>query len=299
MSSGEMSMDTIMEDEDSFVSNTNAIIYASSDISGWTHSLISDNNIPNSSYSANVDDRQQQISTADDDSMIVSSGASSSWALCNNRLKSRGGSEFSSGLLLDTGRTVKEETRVKLVNTLMVCAEAIQENNLSLADVLISDIKRLRARLEWLKQKAEDCDHGPNKKEANHNGSDFMNRTNEAWHSTMFDLLENSEWTKRNSLGLEIAGQYLGREIYNLVACEGTERVVRHETLCQWRVRFHSTGFNLVPLSSNTYRHANLLLALNTNEEGYRVEVKDGCLMLSWHSRPLITTSAWRLCGQV
>ncbi|KAH0779220.1 hypothetical protein KY290_005647 [Solanum tuberosum] len=131
-------MDTIMEDEDSFVSNTNAIIYASSDISGWTHSLISDNNIPNSSSSANVDDRQQQISTAaaGGDSMIVSSGASSSWfnnnnkqiddhqeirifnvdfrALCNNRLKSRGGSEFSSGLLLDTGRTVKEETSASL-----------------------------------------------------------------------------------------------------------------------------------------------------------------------------------------
>ncbi|KAH0779219.1 hypothetical protein KY290_005646 [Solanum tuberosum] len=123
MSSREMSMDTIMEDEDSFVSNTDAIIYAASDISGWTHSLISDNNIPNSS------------------------------ALCNNRLKSRGGSEFSSGLLLDTGRTVKEETSVKLVNTLMACAEAIQENNLSLADVLISDIKRLGARLDWPKQK--------------------------------------------------------------------------------------------------------------------------------------------------
>ncbi|KAK6778434.1 hypothetical protein RDI58_025152 [Solanum bulbocastanum] len=79
MSSREMSMDTIMEDEDSFVSNTNAIIYASSDISGWTHSLISDNNIPNSSSSTSVDDRQQQISTAGDggggdDSMIVSSG---------------------------------------------------------------------------------------------------------------------------------------------------------------------------------------------------------------------------------
>lgn len=69
--------------------------------------------------------------------------------------------------------------------------------------------------------------------EANHNGSDFMNRTNEAWHSTMFDFLENSEWTKHGTLGLEIAGQHLGREIYNLVSCKGTKRVVRHETLSQ------------------------------------------------------------------
>lgn len=55
MSSTEISMENIIEDEDededSFVSNTNAIIYAASGISGWTQSLISDNNIPNSSSS--------------------------------------------------------------------------------------------------------------------------------------------------------------------------------------------------------------------------------------------------------
>ncbi|MTV29308.1 GRAS family protein, partial [Nitriliruptoraceae bacterium ZYF776] len=28
---------------------------------------------------------------------------------------------------------------------------------------------------------------------------------------------------------------------------------------------------------------------------GYRVEENNGCLMLGWHTRPLITTSAWKL----
>ncbi|KAH0720693.1 hypothetical protein KY290_005652 [Solanum tuberosum] len=135
MSSREVSMDTIMEDEDSFVSDTDAIIYAASDISGWTQSLISDNNITNSSSSTSVDHRQQQISTAGGDSMIVSSNASSSWfnnnnkqidnqqevkifnvdfrALCNNTC---GGSEFRP----DTGRTVNEESSVRLVNELLM-----------------------------------------------------------------------------------------------------------------------------------------------------------------------------------
>ncbi|WMV52000.1 hypothetical protein MTR67_045385 [Solanum verrucosum] len=115
----------IMEDEESFVSETDAIIYAASDMSGWTHSLISDNNIPNSSSSTSVYEhqQQQQISTAacdDDDSMFVSSSASYSWfktnkqiddhqeirifnvdfrALCNNTC---GGSELHGGLLPDT-----------------------------------------------------------------------------------------------------------------------------------------------------------------------------------------------------
>ncbi|XP_049399618.1 DELLA protein GAI-like [Solanum stenotomum] len=503
MSSREMSMDTIMEDEDSFVSNTNAIIYAASDMSGWTHSLISDNNIPNSSSSTSVDDRQQQISTAGggggDDSMIVSSSASSSWfnnnkqiddhqeirifnvdfrALCNTS----GGSEFRGHLLPDTGRTVNEETSIRLVNALMACAEAIQENNLTLADVLNSQLRRLtiggamkkvatyftdalyhkihrmnprdivesfystdqllhmsfyescpllkfahfsanqsileafadskrvhvidfslNQGLQWpallqalalrpggppafrlsgisgqpkshdgsdplrevgfkLAQFAESIgvefefcgfmvhtladleapmlNIRPSnvetvavnsvfelhrlfsipgafeevldlikqiqpkivtiaEQEANHNGSCYMNRIKEAWlyYSTMFNVLENSESTQTNNRDLDMEEQYLGREIYNLVACEGTKRIVRHETLSQWRVRFNSAGFNLVPLGSNMYRNANMLLALFTNEEGYRVEEKDGCLMLSWHSRPLITTSAW--CGYV
>ncbi|XP_055810952.1 uncharacterized protein LOC129880784 [Solanum dulcamara] len=89
MSSRDMSMDTIMEDDESFVSNTNATIYGASYISVRTESLISGPNIPNST-STSEDDcyQQQQISTAaggggggDDttDDLIVSSCASSNW----------------------------------------------------------------------------------------------------------------------------------------------------------------------------------------------------------------------------
>nr|XP_018623443.1 uncharacterized protein LOC108943631 isoform X1 [Nicotiana tomentosiformis] len=94
MSYREMSMDTIMEDDrDSFVSNTDAIIYAASDISGWTQSLISDPNIPNSSNSTSVDDHHHhQISTAagggSDDLKIISSSASSSESKNNSNKQS-------------------------------------------------------------------------------------------------------------------------------------------------------------------------------------------------------------------
>ncbi|KAK4353042.1 hypothetical protein RND71_028560 [Anisodus tanguticus] len=58
-----MSMDTIMEEDDSSLSNTDAIIYGSYDISARTESLISDPNIPNSS-STNEHDHHQQILVA-------------------------------------------------------------------------------------------------------------------------------------------------------------------------------------------------------------------------------------------
>ncbi|XP_055808777.1 zinc finger protein ZAT9-like [Solanum dulcamara] len=88
-----MSMDTLMEDSDYSVSNTDAIIYAASDISGWTESLISDPNIPNSSSTSEDEYQQQhqQISTAavvgsgdNDDLMIIVSSDESSNSTNNN-----------------------------------------------------------------------------------------------------------------------------------------------------------------------------------------------------------------------
>ncbi|KAI3451281.1 hypothetical protein Pfo_007946 [Paulownia fortunei] len=133
--------------------------------------------------------------------------------------------------------------------------------------------------------------------EANHNGNVFLDRFNEALHyySTMFDSLESSGLTQPNSQDLVMTEVYLGRQICNVVACDGAERVERHETLAQWRVRMSSAGFDPVHLGSNAFKQASMLLALFAGGDGYRVEENDGCLMLGWHTRPLIATSAWRL----
>jgi DELLA protein len=40
-----------------------------------------------------------------------------------------------------------------------------------------------------------------------------------------------------------------------------------------------------------------MLLALFAGGDGYRVEENNGCLMLGWHTRPLIATSAWQLAA--
>nr|AYH92446.1 DELLA transcription factor 2 [Salvia miltiorrhiza] len=134
--------------------------------------------------------------------------------------------------------------------------------------------------------------------EANHNGSAFLDRFNEALHyySTMFDSLECSESTQPDGTqDLMMTEVYLGRQICNVVACDGAERVERHETLAQWRGRMNSAGFDPVHLGSNAFKQASMLLALFSSGDGYRVEESDGSLMLGWHTRPLIATSAWRI----
>lgn len=91
---------------------------------------------------------------------------------------------------------------------------------------------------------------------------------------------------------------YLGKQICNVVACEGVDRIERHETLTQWRTRLGSSGFVPVHLGSNAFKQASMLLALFAGGDGYRVEENNGCLMLGWHTRPLIATSAWRLANK-
>ncbi|PKA53513.1 DELLA protein DWARF8 [Apostasia shenzhenica] len=134
--------------------------------------------------------------------------------------------------------------------------------------------------------------------EANHNGSSFTERFTEALHyySTMFDSLEGGfgGGEQQDQLMSEV---YLGRQICNVVACEGAQRTERHETLEQWRGRLAGAGFAAVHLGSNAFKQASMLLALFAGGDGYRVEEKEGCLTLGWQTRPLIATSAWRLAG--
>ncbi|KAL1539494.1 DELLA protein gai1 [Salvia divinorum] len=90
---------------------------------------------------------------------------------------------------------------------------------------------------------------------------------------------------------------YLGQQICNVVACDWPERVEQHETLEQWLARMNSAGFDPVQIGSNAFKQASMLLALFSSGEGYMVEEKDGCLMLGWHTQPLIATSAWRIAA--
>ncbi|KAK9060060.1 hypothetical protein SSX86_020764 [Deinandra increscens subsp. villosa] len=145
--------------------------------------------------------------------------------------------------------------------------------------------------------------------EANHNGPVFLERFTESLHyySTLFDSLESSGNGNGSAEGGGAAAAaasnqdkimsevYLGKQICNVVACEGMDRVERHQTLTQWKARFEPAGFQPVHLGSNAYKQASMLLALFAGGDGYRVEENDGCLMLGWHTRPLITTSAWKL----
>ncbi|KAF5457526.1 hypothetical protein F2P56_021623 [Juglans regia] len=152
-------------------------------------------------------------------------------------------------------------------------------------DKVLSSIKSMKPKILTIVEQ-----------EANHNGPVFVERFTEALHyySSLFDSLEGSGLVP-STQDLLMSEVYLGEQICNVVASDGADRVERHETLSQWRVRMGTAGFELVHLGSNAFKQASMLLALFAGGDGYRVEENNGCLMLGWHTRPLIATSAWQL----
>ncbi|KAI3430049.1 GRAS domain-containing protein [Psidium guajava] len=154
-------------------------------------------------------------------------------------------------------------------------------------DKVLSSIKAMRPKIVTMVEQ-----------EADHNGPVFVDRFTESLHyySSLFDSLEGSG-VAPPSQDLFMSEVYLGRQICNVVACEGPDRVERHETLARWQARMGSAGFDPVHLGSNAFKQASMLLALFAGGEGYRVEENNGCLMLGWHTRPLIATSAWQLAA--
>jgi len=80
--------------------------------------------------------------------------------------------------------------------------------------------------------------------------------------------------------------------VVNLVACEGAERVERHEVLKKWRSCFTTAGFTPYPLSS--YINCSIQNLLENYQGHYTLQEKDGALYLGWMNQPLITSSAWR-----
>lgn len=129
--------------------------------------------------------------------------------------------------------------------------------------------------------------------ESNHNGAHLMDRFVDAlyYYSAMFDCLEST--LPQQSIERVTLEKYLfGKQIHNIVACEGSERVERHEKLQQWIKRFDQAGFAHLPLCYTALMHANSLLHTYSSDS-YRLLHDNGCLTICWEERPLYSVSAW------
>ncbi|KAF0895081.1 hypothetical protein E2562_006788 [Oryza meyeriana var. granulata] len=131
--------------------------------------------------------------------------------------------------------------------------------------------------------------------EAGHNGPYFLGRFLEALHyySAIFDSLD-ATFPADSAARMKVEQCLLAPEIRNVVACEGAERVARHERLDRWRRLMEGRGFEAVPLSPAAVGQSQVLLGLYGAGDGYRLTEDNGCLLLGWQDRAIIAASAWR-----
>ncbi|GAB2274987.1 DNA topoisomerase 2-associated protein pat1 [Dionaea muscipula] len=129
--------------------------------------------------------------------------------------------------------------------------------------------------------------------ECNTNTAAFFPRFTETldYYSAMFESMDVTLLRDHRDR-INIEQHCLARDIVNLIACEGAERVERHELHGKWRSRFTMAGFIPYPLSSLVNCTIKTLLMCYSDK--YRLEESDGALYLGWRTRNLVAASAWQ-----
>lgn len=128
--------------------------------------------------------------------------------------------------------------------------------------------------------------------ESNTNTAPFLPRFIETleYYLAMFESMDETQ-TRDRKERINVEQHYLARDIVNVIACEGKERVERHELLGKWKSRFSMAGFRQYPLSS--YVNSVIRTLLKSYSDHYTLVEKDGAMLLGWKNRNLISASAW------
>ncbi|XP_058188908.1 scarecrow-like protein 1 [Rhododendron vialii] len=127
----------------------------------------------------------------------------------------------------------------------------------------------------------------------NTNTSPFLPRFVEAYnyYAAVFDTLD-ATLPRDSQERLNVEKGCLARDLVNIVACEGVERIERYEVHGKWRARMMMAGFTSCPISLNVNESIRMLIKQYSD----RFKVKDemGALHLGWEDKVLIVASAWR-----
>ncbi|KAK8943934.1 Chitin-inducible gibberellin-responsive protein 2 [Platanthera guangdongensis] len=129
--------------------------------------------------------------------------------------------------------------------------------------------------------------------ESNTNTSAFFPRFLETldYYTAIFDSIDVM-LPREQKERISVEQHCLAREIVNIIACEGRERVERHELHGKWKSRLRMAGFAPFPLSPTV--NAGIKALLENYCDKYKLEERDGALYLGWMDRVLVVSSAWK-----
>ncbi|KAF8110278.1 hypothetical protein N665_0085s0008 [Sinapis alba] len=126
-----------------------------------------------------------------------------------------------------------------------------------------------------------------------YNAPFFVTRFREALfhYSALFDMCD-SKLTREDEMRLMFEKEFYGREIMNVVACEGTERVERPETYKQWQARVIRAGFRQLPLEKELMQNLKLKIE-NGYDKNFDIDQNGNWLLQGWKGRIVYASSVW------
>ncbi|XP_057442781.1 scarecrow-like protein 1 [Lotus japonicus] len=127
----------------------------------------------------------------------------------------------------------------------------------------------------------------------NTNTSPFLPRFIIAYeyYSAVFDSLD-ATLPRESQDRVNVERQCLARDIVNIVACEGEDRIERYEVAGKWRARMTMAGFNSSPMSTNVKEAIRELIKQYCDR--YKMKDEMGALHFGWEDKNLIVASAWK-----
>ncbi|KAL5776773.1 hypothetical protein ACOSP7_009699 [Xanthoceras sorbifolium] len=129
--------------------------------------------------------------------------------------------------------------------------------------------------------------------DVNTNTAPFFPRFIEAYnyYSAVFASLD-ATLPRESQDRMNVERQCLARDIVNIVACEGEERIERYEVAGKWRARMKMAGFTSCPVSQNVIDMIQKLIKQYCDR--YKMREEMDLLHFGWEDKSLIVASAWR-----
>ncbi|CAI9115596.1 OLC1v1016534C3 [Oldenlandia corymbosa var. corymbosa] len=129
--------------------------------------------------------------------------------------------------------------------------------------------------------------------DVNTNTAPFLQRFAEAYsyYGAVFESLD-ATLPRNGQERMNVERQCLARDIINVVACEGEERIERYEVAGKWRARMMMAGFNPSPISGIVKDEIQKLIKQYSDR--YKIKEEASGLHFGWEDKILIAASAWR-----
>lgn len=122
----------------------------------------------------------------------------------------------------------------------------------------------------------------------------FINRFKEALfhYSSLFEVFD-ATLPREAHERLLVESEVYGKEVINVVACEGVERVQRPESYKQWQVRASRLGLRQLPLDREFVSQAKTMVKANYHKD-FLVDEDRHWMLQGWKGRIFCALSFWQ-----